>query len=829
MTDFEKRFIAARKSIISKDFSGLNPMQLEAAMATEGPLLILAGAGSGKTTVLINRIACILKYGRGGDSSEVPYWMTEDDLAFLEDYNENGGQSPADGERARELCSLDPAKPWQVIAITFTNKAADELVKRLEAMLGPEANDIWASTFHSACVKILRRYADRLGHFSKDFTIYDTSDSMSLIKRILKDLEKDEKKFAPRAILSSISAAKDAMLSPEQYKKEAGGDIWRKTVSEVYAEYRKRMLQADAMDFDDLILYAVKLLEDCEEVREFYQRRFRYVLVDEYQDTNMLQYRFAKLLAGGRRNICVVGDDDQSIYKFRGATIENILGFEEEYRDSRVIRLEQNYRSTANILNAANEVIKKNERRKGKRLWTQKDGGEVITLYTAQNENDEAAYIASRMLAGYSVSKSWRGFAVLYRMNAMSNRLEYAMKRNAIPYRIYGGMRFYDRAEIKDMLAYLCVVSNQNDELRLRRIINNPPRGIGEATIDKAAAIAASEGISLYSVLKDCLNYTELRSSVNKLKVFTDIIEDVKSKKSEPLDELYDYLLTRSGYITMLESKDLQENITRAENVKELKTNIVSFLKERNGVGTLEDFLDEMALYSDMDAMGKDSDCVALMTMHSAKGLEFPTVFIAGAEEGIFPGLKAIGEPDEIEEERRLCYVAITRAKNKLYITNARQRMLFGRTQNNQVSRFIADIPEKYIEKLPKHEGRNIEYNFGDEAETDFHQKTRSYHNNRSYDKSNSQPWISSKDSKQPPKQAPSALPRVNSSGGGEDTQNKAETYKIGDTVKHKAFGRGCVLSTSRIGPDTVVEIAFESTGTKKLMLSFAGKYLSKD
>jgi DNA helicase-2/ATP-dependent DNA helicase PcrA len=820
MIDFTIRFLSARKKIIANEFKRLNPEQIKAVMATEGPLLILAGAGSGKTTVLINRIACILKYGRAADSEEIPYWVNEEDLAFLEAYAQNGAQSEEDAERAERLCALEPAKPWQVIAITFTNKAADELVARLENMLGPAAGDIWASTFHSACVRILRRNVEALGTFTRDFTIYDSSDCQSLVKRILKDLDKDEKKFAPRSILAAISNAKDEMRTPEDLLKEAGADIWKKTVAEVYLEYRKRMLQANAMDFDDLILYTVHLLETCEDVREHYQHQFKYVLVDEYQDTNMLQYRLAKLLAGGYRNICVVGDDDQSIYKFRGATIENILGFEDEYRESRVIKLEQNYRSTANILNAANAVIKKNEKRKGKRLWTQQDCGEVITLYTAENENDEAQYIASKMLAAYEKDRSWKNFAVLYRINAMSNRLEYAMKRNGIPYRIYGGMRFYDRAEIKDMLAYLCVINNTSDELRLRRIINNPPRGIGEATVEKASALAQSEGVSLYTILKNSIDYSELRAAANRLRAFTDIIEDVRSKKDLPLDELYDYLLNRSGYIQMLEAKDTQENVTRAENVRELKTNIISFLKERGGTGTLEEFLDEMALYSDMDSADKDADCVSLMTMHSAKGLEFPIVFIAGAEEGIFPGLRAIGEPDEIEEERRLCYVAITRAKCKLFITNARQRMVFGRTQNNMPSRFVADIPEEYIERLPRRETKKSEYDFSEDEGLVSSTEARPRTYGSGYGRTNAP--LSGKRPASPAK-APYIPPKPPAA------QNMSSvTYKVGDAVTHKAFGRGMVLSTTRYGPDTKLEIAFESSGTKTLMLSAGGKYLTK-
>ncbi len=806
MSDLKERFLTARAKVIDGCWPDLNPEQKKAVQATEGPLLILAGAGSGKTTVLIRRIAALLKFGRAADSEELPPGVTEADAELLERYALL--RSPEDRERAEALCALDPAAPWQIIAITFTNKAADELVARLERMLGPEAEDVWASTFHSACVRILRKNVHQLGLFGRDFTIYDTADSQSLLRRILRDLDLDEKKYAPRALLSAISAAKNAAVPPEDYQKEAGQDLWKKTVGEVYAEYRKRMLQADAMDFDDLLLYTVLLLENCAEVREYYQRRFRYVLVDEYQDTNVLQYRLVHLLAGPRQNLCVVGDDDQGIYRFRGATIQNILEFEEDYPGARVVKLEQNYRSTGTILEAANAVIRENRGRKGKTLWTANGKGERITLYTAQSENDEAQYIAGQILAAVGGGGSFRDHAVLYRVNALSNRLEYALKRNGIPYRIYGGTRFYDRAEVKDMLAYLCVVANPGDTLRLRRIVNNPPRGIGDASIERVSALAAAEGRRFYDVLRDAGDYPELSRVQSKLLAFAAVIEEARERMEGPLDELYEFLLQRSGYAAMLEGGDRQENVTRLENVMELKTNITSFMKERGESGTLADFLDEMALYSDTDDMDDADNRVSLMTMHSAKGLEFPTVYIAGAEDGLFPGLKSIGDEGEMEEERRLCYVAVTRAKEKLYITNAKQRMVFGRTQNNQPSRFLASIPEELLERLPKERRSNTAWS-GFEGSAVGSRERRPYAGERAL----------------PRRQAPKPVYRSPQAQKQPAAQLK---LSVGDTVEHSAFGRGTVLGVRPMGPDSILEIAFEKEGTKKLMLSSAGRFMKK-
>ena len=804
MSDWKADFIQARRKIISGNYPHLNEMQREAVMTTEGPLLILAGAGSGKTTVLINRIAALMKFGKAAESDALPAGVSEADAAFLKQYAML--RSPEDKEKAEQLCALEPALPWQIMAITFTNKAADELKARLEKMLGPEGNDVWASTFHSACVRILRKNVDCLGLFRKDFTIYDTADSQSLIRRILKDLDLDEKKYAPRAMLSAISNAKNAGIMAEEYINSAGADPWKKAVGNVYLEYRKRMLEADAMDFDDLLLYTVLLLENSAETREYYQRRFRYVLVDEYQDTNVLQYRLVRLLAGTRQNLCVVGDDDQGIYKFRGATIQNILDFEKDYPGARVIKLEQNYRSTKTILDAANAVIRENQGRKGKTLWTDNPKGDKITLYTAQSENDEAQYIAGQVLAGVGGGGSYKDHAILYRVNALSNRLEYALKRNGIPYKVFGGTRFYDRAEVKDMLAYLCVVANPGDTLRLRRIINNPPRSIGETTVERAANIAAEEGRDLYDVLLEAGQYPELKRSVNGIRGFLSIMEEARELASGPLDELYDFLLQKSGYIAMLESKDAQENITRMENVLELKTNIKSFMQERGEGATLADFLDEMALYSDTDELDGEDNRVTLMTMHSAKGLEFPTVFIAGAEDGLFPGMKSIGDEAEMEEERRLCYVAITRARQRLYITNAKQRMVFGRTQNNMLSRFISAVPEELLERLPKE--RSTAFGAGTGAARPAGEQPRNNIFRSPYARK---------------KPAPVHL----------SDMSAAKTPKLslaaGDSVTHSAFGAGTVLSVRAMGPDSILEIAFEKEGVKKLMLSSAGKFLKKN
>ncbi len=809
MTDtiFKRRWLEARRKIIEHDFEKLNPEQRLAVMTTEGPLLLLAGAGSGKTTVIINRIANLIRYGKASDCEDISEYATDDELEFLERYAEM--YSPEDTERARQLAAYQPAEPWRIMAITFTNKAADELKSRLEVMLGEAANDVWASTFHSACVRILRKDIERLGIFSSSFTIYDSADCQSLVKHILKDLELDDKRYAPRSILSVISGAKDEMMSADEFISAAGSDPWRKTIGRVYKEYTNRMIDSNALDFDDLILYAVKLFTECPEVLEFYQNKFRYLLVDEYQDTNMLQYKFVSFLAAKRRNICVVGDDDQGIYKFRGATIENILSFENQYQECRTIRLEQNYRSTEYILEASNAVIRRNTGRKGKELWTNNGKGEKLTLYVAASENDEAQYVAAKILAGFSAGANWSDFAVLYRMNAQSNQLEHAFKRQGIPYKVFGGMKFYDRAEIKDMLAYMCVVNNPDDDLRLRRIINNPPRGIGDKTLDTAAELAAAEGISLFALLRKCRDYPALQRSAAKLLLFANMIDDLRSEVSErTLDELYELILSKSGYLAALEAKDTQEERTRAENVRELKTNIVNFIKSRNGIGNLAEFLDEMALYTDMDQNDKDTDSAVMMTMHSAKGLEFPTVFIVGAEEGIFPGTRSIGDPEEIEEERRLCYVGMTRAKEKLYITAAKQRMLFGKTSCNSISRFVKEIPEDCLDTVQG--SRSVSSVPG----SGIYQQSAGRGYRGSYSASSA-----------------TAAPAQKYSLASEPSPAKnalAVAYRKGDSIIHKAFGPGVISAMQEMGGDFLIEIIFDKVGTKRLMLKSASQYMKK-
>ena len=815
------RFCRARRRVIEGEFQNLNPEQRKAAMATEGPLLLLAGAGSGKTTVLIHRIANLIKYGRGSDSEEVPEWVEEDDLLFLEAYAAH--PLPEAREEAERLCRLDPAAPWSIIAITFTNKAAGELKERLERMLGPAAGDIWAATFHSACVRILRREIERLG-FTSSFTIYDSADSERVIKDVLKELNMDEKAFPPRSVLSNISKAKDAMLSGTDFLRqcEAAKDFRLTRIARVYVEYERRLREANALDFDDIILDTVRLLREYEEVRDYYQRKFRYVLIDEYQDTNNLQYQLASLLAGRWENICVVGDDDQSIYRFRGATIENILSFENQYKGARVIRLEQNYRSTKNILEASNAVIRHNMGRKGKELWTRHEAGEKVQVYTAMNESDEAQYVAAQILADYGQGRQWKDHAVLYRMNAQSNQIEQAFKRNGVPYRIIGGIRFFDRAEVKDMLAYLCAVNNPADDLRLSRIINVPARGIGAKTVETAQTIAVREGKSLWEVVSRPRQYPELAKAAARLGQFSEMMEELRRLSGElSLPDFYEEVVDRTGYAAALEAKDTVEDRTRLENVRELLTSINSYLENAGEAPSLAGFLDEIALYTDLDSHDPNEDCVVMMTMHSAKGLEFPVVFVVGVEEGIFPGSRSIGDDEEMEEERRLCYVAMTRAKEKLFLTCASQRMLFGHTSANRPSRFLGEIPDEYVEKS----GRSY-LSEPDDAAGHWQEAPRSFQ------RGGYGLWESG---------------GIRRTGGGERTARPAPrparrpvgapartagtslpVFQKGDAVVHKAFGRGMVLNVQPMGGDALLEIAFDTAGTKRLMLKSAALHMKK-
>ena len=796
MTDLLKsRFLSARQRYIAAQFSQLNDMQQEAVMTTEGPLLLLAGAGSGKTTVLINRIANILRFGKGSDGNAVPEDISEEDVTFLEELCEF--PSEEDTARADRLCAVDPAAPWSIIAITFTNKAANELKERLSVLLGPEAQDIWAMTFHSACCRILRREIERMG-YTRSFTIYDSSDSERVMKEIVKDMGLDEKTFPAKYVLAAIGREKDKLRTPQDClaRAEVNGALRALSVAKAYGRYQKQLKDNNALDFDDLILVTVQLLQQYEDVRHYYQHKFKYVLVDEYQDTNHLQYLLTALLAGGSGNICVVGDDDQSIYRFRGATIENILNFENQYPGVRTIRLEQNYRSTQAILNAANAVIAHNVGRKGKRLWTANGQGDPITVYEASDEGSEGNFVASKILSG-SRGKYFRDYAILYRTNAQSNALEYALKRNGIPYRVIGGTRFFDRAEVKDMLSYLCVINNRADDLRLKRIINNPPRGLGAKTLETAQRLAQAEGKPLYQVISDPYSYAPLEKSALKMLQFSALIEELAqlAESGMSLPDFYDEVLTRTGYEQMLSSKDTEENKTRLENIHELKSSIHAYM-DNSEDPSLAGFLEEIALYTDLEQYNESDEAVVMMTMHSAKGLEFPNVFLVGFEDGLFPGMRAIGDTQEMEEERRLCYVAITRAKEHLTISYARRRMIYGRTAAAMPSRFLKEIPEECIVRRGISQPRQ---------ESAWSAPSPGYASSRAR-----QSWHSES----------SMLPKTGNA-------SYLELNK-GDMVLHGAFGRGMVLSVMKMGGDALLEIAFDDIGTRKLMAKAASAHMKK-
>ncbi len=803
----QARFLEARRQYIASQFSALNPMQREAVLTTEGPLLLLAGAGSGKTTVLINRIANIMRFGRGSDTNEIPDTLTQEDIAFLENLPQE--LSEFDRWRADSLCAVGAAAPWSIMAITFTNKAANELKERLSVLLGPEAQDIWAMTFHSACCRILRRDIERMGYI-RSFTIYDSADSERIMKDIIKDLGLDDKTFPPKYVLGAISREKDRMIPPEEMLEaaERSGDLRALHIARAYVKYQTQLKDNNALDFDDIIYITVKLLSENEDLRQYYQKKFRYVLVDEYQDTNHMQYLLTSLLAGGYENICVVGDDDQSIYRFRGATIENILNFEKQYRGARTIRLEQNYRSTQAILSAANAVIAHNLGRKGKKLWTANGQGDPILVYEAYDEGAEGNFVASKIIA-QSKGKNFKDFAILYRTNAQSNALEFALKRNGIPYRVIGGTRFFDRAEVKDMLSYLCVIHNRADDLRLKRIINNPPRGLGAKTIETAARLAEAEGKSLYSVVADPYSYGPLEKPAMKLMQFSALIEGLAQLLNDgmSLPDFYEELLIRTGYVEMLQAKDIEENKTRLENVRELKSSIQSYI-ENAETPTLGGFLEEIALYTDIEQYNEGDDAVVMMTMHSAKGLEFANVFLVGFEDGLFPGIRAIGDAEEMEEERRLCYVAITRAKQHLYISHARQRMLYGRTSAALPSRFLREIPEDCLERRGGVRPR------GEQS---------AYYGTASYGGSSYSSGYSQTVRREPARTATASA----------YAQKPAQTGPVidvnkGDMVLHAAFGKGMVLSVMKMGGDALLEIAFDDIGTKKLMAKAASAHMKK-
>ncbi len=777
----QQNLIDLRNKVIEKEYSSMNGRQFEAVTTIEGPLLVLAGAGSGKTTVLVNRIACLVKYGSAYNSEDAPY-LTDAELKSIDDYL-NGDSDTID----IPALSVYPAKPWEILAITFTNKAAGELKDRIALRLGEKAQEVNAGTFHSICGRILRRYADRIGYTSH-FTIYDTDDQRKLMKEIMKAEDIDDKILSHKLVLKEISSAKDKLISPEEFAKDSGSDYRMAKIAMLYKKYQARLINNDAMDFDDMIYNTVKLFNENPDVLNYYQNRFKYIMVDEYQDTNHAQYVLVRELSLGHRNICVVGDDDQSIYRFRGASIENILSFEDEYSDSKVIRLEQNYRSTQNILDAANEVIKNNRGRKPKSLWTDKGEGDKITLFTALDERSEAKHIADSILDNVSRGAKFSDHAVLYRMNAQSNSLENVLARSSVPYRVIGGMKFFERKEIKDILAYLTVINNPYDDLRLKRIVNEPKRSIGDTTVNNAQQISDSLGISLFEVFKTAEDYPMLSRAASKLKEFCDIIEQLREQVGAlPLGELLELTAAKTGYMQYLYSLGPAEQ-DRIDNVRELGSNIAQYENESEEP-TLSGFLEEIALFSDIDSLDSTDDRVTLMTIHSAKGLEFEKVYIIGMEKGIFPGNQSIyGGPEEIEEERRLAYVAITRAKKNLTLTNASTRMLYGSTGRNPLSRFLNEIPEELCEKTSE----APTYSFG----SSYGYSQRIY---------NSTPTSYGINISRTSAPKPSNV-----------------SYTIGMEVEHRTFGEGIIMSVQKVSDDYMLEINFKNVGTKKLMANYA-------
>ncbi len=776
-------FDEAKKAALKKYFSRMNDRQQEAVFTVDGPVLVLAGAGSGKTTVIVNRIANMINFGKaysaGGQGSS-------EDIAFLTDYAEG---KTDDFDTLRDIVAAEPVKPWNILAITFTNKAAGELRERLAAMLGEDGMNINASTFHSACVRILRSEIGALG-YAQSFTIYDSDDSQRLIKNIMAELDISEKQLAPRAILSEISFAKDKLITPEEMKAEAGMDYRKKTIARIYRRYQERLRAADAVDFDDILCLTVEIFEKFPEVLEKYQKRYKYIMVDEYQDTNHVQFKLVSLLSQAHKNICVVGDDDQSIYKFRGANIENILGFENQLEGAKVIRLEQNYRSTQTILDAANSVIANNQGRKSKTLWTAGDKGDKIYWYKAVDENDEAKFVADTILSTYKETGRYSDSAVLYRMNAQSNTVERTLVKCGIPYKVYGGMRFFDRKEIKDVTSYLAFINNPNDMLRFRRIINEPKRGIGDSTLALIEDISRDLKLSPYDVLRTCDEYAPLSKKLSPLRNAAELFGFLMEKREElPLDEFFDLLLDKTGYMDYL--KTLENPDTKIENVQELRSSIVQYMNE-NDEPDLSGFLEEVALYSEADRDNSTDDRVTLMTVHSAKGLEYENVFVIGLDDGIFPSSRSFDSEEDMEEERRLAYVAITRAKKKLYLTNARQRMIFGQTQHNVTSRFMREIGSELVEKHDNAAAMKNRLAQEEKTVTAVHSATLQQQLAR------------------------------NKMHAGSAAAKESVTYTAGEKVLHNVFGEGTILSVKPMSNDSMLEIAFDKVGTKKIMANFA-------
>ena len=773
-------FLKLRKQILEDEFSNLNPEQREAVFSWDMPLLILAGAGSGKTTVIVNKIGYIMKYGFAYTSEDTPADLKQEDIAFLKECLSD--KSKREGERYFSLMAVAPVHPYNILAITFTNKAAGEMRSRIEDKYNVDAKDLWALTFHSTCMRLLRRYIDVFG-YSNNFSIYDESDSLKLIETIIKKLGLNEK-YSTRLVKGVISKAKGKYLSPAQFADEFDDRMYSH-IPIIYDTYQQELKEANALDFDDLIFLTVKLLEDHPEISKKVNSRFKYILVDEYQDTNPLQYRLVSLLAK-EAMLCVVGDDDQSIYRFTGASVENILNFEDDFEKAQVIRLEQNYRSTQVILDAANAVIANNHGRKGKNLWTAMEGGKIIKFHHLPTQQDESGIIVKTIMDEMSEEgKQYNDFCVLYRTNAQSNNIEIALKGNGIPYRIFGGLAFFKRKEIQDMLAYLNVINNPHDMTRLRRIINEPKRGIGDTTIEKALTISREKDIRFYDVLMHAGDFPELSRPAEKLMGFVNLIEHFREKVDKiPVSQLFEELYSAVGYDNMLKttfsSSDYQ---SRVENIMELLSSIKQFEKDAEDP-TLIGYLEQTALVSAVDNLEESDNAVVLMTMHCAKGLEFDTVFITGFEEGLFPSAQSVGEEDGLEEERRLCYVAITRAKNELHLLCTYSRMLYGTVRPAMPSRFLEEIPKELVEiaSKPMPTPKMMQ---------DLKPKKISH-------------IINDAVTVIPPK------------------KSDMVQHEVGQKVQHKIFGEGVIISVVQMSSDSLIEVKFAKVGSKKLMSNFA-------
>ena len=878
-TNLQQEFCKLRDTYIEKQFGRLNEMQRAAVFTTSGPLLILAGAGSGKTTVLVNRIANLIRFGSAHGSSWTPREVTEEDVKALRTALMTGTDAPGwlDG-----MLRKDAVRSWNVMAITFTNKAAGELKERLRNMLGGEEGDeVFASTFHSACVRILRRWAEEIG-YPRSFTIYDTDDSQRVMKTVYKELSVDDKFFPVKSAINQMSRWKDQLVSPAEALQTPAKDTKGALAARVYAAYEKKLKEAGAFDFDDLIYQTVQLLAEHKEVRDFYQNKYRYLLVDEYQDTSVAQFRLVSLLTGPEKNICVVGDDDQSIYRFRGATIENILNFERVYPGTKTIRLEQNYRSTSNILNAANCVIQHNTERKGKTLWTQNGEGDKVQVYTAENEQDEASHIADIIGQHLREGGHLADHAVLYRMNAQSAPLESYFTRAGIPHKIVGGQRFNDRKEVKDIHSYMSIVANPRDDVRLRRIINEPARKIGATTIDVIADLAGQEGVSMLEIIRHADQYAKLSRAIAPLYKFYQIYERLQdSLENKTLDEFASDVMEITGYKAMLEAdaaKGHEDAADRLQNLGQLVNNVKNYCDQQGEEASLEGYLEDIALISDIDNYNESADQVVLMTIHSAKGLEFPYVFLIGMEEGVFPSEMSKYSEADLEEERRLAYVGITRAKKELYISNSVTRMLYGRTQRNEPSRFLREIEPEYLEETrsPVLEQRsrlggwgssysdtvpggasgysgasgwgrgsssygsyggstgygnrsgylNREYNAGESrgfgsGYAGRGSSSSGYGSGYSGSASSSGGFGSGYGRPAAPK---TPAKQINFTGtlSTKTNANTTKHYEPGDVVEHKVFGRGTVVAVKPAAGDQIVEIRFEKVGIKKTMANFA-------